>query len=203
MWHRLPRLLRAYSEESPDVELRLIDPPPWTALDMLQQGRADLAAIVVEDPRRFARRHRGEFEIVDWCEAPLVAVLPPGEEAPDPLPVDAFAGRRVVLPRRVAAVPSLPEAVEALLREHGVVPARVDTAPTIQTSLPLVEAGLATAILPDPDRASLARFDVTVRRIAPEPRPLGALALARRGARGDAALARLLDRIAAEGRDPV
>ncbi len=203
MWHRLPRLLRAYAAEAPDVEIGLVDPPPWTALDMLQQGRADLAAIVVDDPRRFARRHREEFEIVDWGEVPLVAVLPPGEAGADPLPVSALAGRRLVLPRRMAAVPSLPEAVEALLHRHGVVPERIDTAPTIQTSLPLVESGLAAAILPDPDRASLARFDVTVRRLVPEPRPLGALALARRGARGDAALARLLDRIAAEGRDPV
>ncbi|MBL5975087.1 MAG: LysR family transcriptional regulator [Candidatus Leucobacter sulfamidivorax] len=201
MWHRLPRLLRAYAAEAPDVEVGLVDPPPWTALDLLQQGRADLAAIVVEDPGRFARRHRDEFEIVDWGEVPLVAVLPPDEEAvADPLPIGALNGRRLVLPRRMAAVPSLPEAVEALLRRHGVVPERVDTAPTIQTSLPLVESGLAAAILPDPDRASLARFDVTVRRLVPEPPPLGALALARRGARGDAALARLLRAIEADGR---
>lgn len=203
MWRRLPRLLRAYAEEAPEVELRLVDPPPWTALDMLQQHRADLAAIVVAEPRRFARRYRDEFRIVDWGEVPLVAVLPPGSDAPDPLPIEFFSGARLVLPQRTAAVPSLPEAVEAVLRRHGVVPARIDTVETIQTSLPLIEAGLATAILPDPDHGSLSRFEVTVRRIDPEPPPLGALALTRVGSQGDAALARLLERIAQDPAHPV
>lgn len=199
MWHRIPRLLRAFAEDAPEVELRLVDPPPWTALDMLQQQRADLAAIVVAEPRRFAKRYHDAFHVIDWGQVPLVAVLPPGGEAPDPLPIEYFANTRLVLPQRTAAVPSLPEAVEAVLRKHSVVPARIDTVETIQTSLPLIEAGLGVAILPDPDRASLSRFEVTVRRITPEPPPLGALALIRHGAVGDAALARLVARIAADG----
>lgn len=203
MWHRLPAVLREYAREAPDVDLRLVDPPPWTALDMLKQRRADLAAVVVAEHARFARRHRDEFEVVDWGEVPLVGVLPPDSDAPDPLPLDFFSGRHLVLPPRTAAVPSLPEAVDAAFRAHGIVPGRVGTSPTIQTSIPLIEAGLASAILPDPDRASLARFDVTLRRLVPEPKPLRALILVRKGASGDAALARLLERVRAERSDPV
>lgn len=192
MWHRLPRLLRSFAGEAPGVELRLVDPPPWTALDMLQQRRADVATIVVSDARRFAKRHRDAFEIVDWGAVPLVAVLPPGTAAPDPLPVDAFTGAQLMLPTRTAAVPSVPEAVDAYLERCGVGPSRIVTASTIQSGLPLVEAGLASAILPDPDRASLRRFNVVSRRLDPEPEPLRALVLARHGARNDPALARLL-----------
>jgi DNA-binding transcriptional LysR family regulator len=86
----------------------------------------------------------------------------------------------------------LPEAVDAALRRSGVTPSQMSTAPTIQMCLPLIEAGLASAILPDPDRRSLERFAVTVRRLDPEPEPLRALVLTRHEAAGDAALAGLL-----------
>lgn len=199
MWRRLPELLRAYAAEVPEVEVNLVDPPPWAAIDMLQQRRVDLAAILVAEPERFAERHRGEFEIVDWGDVPLVAVLPPtdlgAEEPADPLPIGYFAGAHMVTPRRTAAVPSLPEAVEETLRQHDVTAGRVRTVETIQNCLPLIEAGLASAILPDPDRRSLARFDVIVRSIEPEPTPLRALVLARSGAAKDALIARFMARV--------
>ncbi|MGK0715247.1 LysR family transcriptional regulator [Leucobacter sp. W1153] len=196
MWRRMPELLRAHAREAPEVEITLVDPPPWVAIDMLQQRRVDLAAILVAEPERFAQRHHGEFAIVDWGDVPLVAVLPPAEkgaaEVPDPLSIAVFSGARMVLPRRTAAVPSLPEAVEAALRGHRVIPAEMRTLETIQNCIPLIEAGLASAILPDPERCSLARFNVTVRRLDPEPTPLRALVLARTGAVGDALIARFL-----------
>ena len=46
MWHRIPKLLREYATEAPDVEVRLVDPPPWTAIDMLQQRTVNVAAVV-------------------------------------------------------------------------------------------------------------------------------------------------------------
>ncbi|MFK3668974.1 LysR family transcriptional regulator [Leifsonia aquatica] len=196
MWHRLPQLLKAHLADAPEVEVRLVDPPPWTAIDMLQQRKVDLAAIMVADPRRFVRRYRGAVDVVDWGSVPLVAALPPGEEdAPDPLPLKAFDGSTLLLPRRTSAVPSLPEAVTEALRKHGVVPGATRTVETIQTSLPLIEAGAGWAILPDPDHASLARFDVVVRRIEPDPGSLRALVLARSGAAADPVVGRLLERI--------
>ncbi|MFA5608287.1 MAG: LysR family transcriptional regulator [Leucobacter sp.] len=196
MWSRVPRLLRAHAAEAPEVEVRLVDPPPWTAIDLLHERRADLAAVMVSEPARFTARYRGEFEILDWGPIPLVAVLPPdARDAPDPLPLTAFESLQLVLPHRTAAVPSLPEAVDQALVSHGVTPASVRTVETIQTSLPLIEAGLAAAILPDPDRASLDRFEVNVREITPAIPPLRALVLARLGAAEDATLARILRRI--------
>lgn len=221
MWHRLPQLLREYAAELPDVEMKLVDPPPWTAIDMLQQRTVDLAAIVVAEPQRFIRRHRENLDIIDWGEIPLVGAFPPDAfppdaspasafppvtsapdtpDTPDPLPLRTFDGRVVVLPRRTAAVPSLPEAVEDAFRRHGVAPASIRTVETIQASLPLIEAGLACAVLPDPDRRSLSRFDVTVRRLRPEPTPLRALVLTRADATNNAALSLLLERISGAAR---
>lgn len=200
-WHRLPALIRASAADAPDVEIRFVDPPPWTAIDMLQQRSVDLAAIMVADAARFAERHRGSLDIVDWGPIPLVAALPPDEaDAPDPYPLSAFEGRLVLLPRRTAAVPSLPEAVGAAFEQHGVTPRGVRTVETIQTCIPLIEAGVARAILPDPDAATLARFDLTVRRLTPQPEPLRALVLARPDSSHNPTIARLLERVSATTR---
>lgn len=197
MWHRIPRLLRDFAADAPDVEISLVDPPPWDAVEMLQQRTVDLAAILVAEPKRFIRRHASSLDVLDWGEVPLVAVLPAHmADAPEPFPLRSFDGRVLVLPQRTAAVPSLPEAVEAELHRHGVAPAHIRTAVTIQSSLPLIEAGLAWGILPDPDRASLTRFDVSVRRLDPEPRGLQALVLARRDLTPSPATSRLLRTIA-------
>lgn len=199
MWHRLPKLVRTHAAVVPEIDVRLVDPPPWTAIDMLQQGKVDLAAILVSDHRQFAQRLRGEFEIVDWGDVPLVAALPPERaDAASPFPLLSFNDADVVMPRSTAAVPSLPEAIDAAFERYGIEPARVRTAETIQASVPLIEAGVAWGILPDPDRSSLARFDLTVRTLHPAPAPLRALVLSRIGAASDPALAGLLSRIAGE-----
>lgn len=198
MWHRIPTLLRAYAAEAPEVELRVVDPPPWEAMDLLAQRKVDLAAVMVADPKRFAQRLRGSFDILDWGEVPIVAALPPDAlGVPETVPIDYFSGKTLLLPRRTAAVPSLPEAVEEALRRNGVAPATVRTVETIQTSIPLIEAGLACALLPDPDRASLGRFDLQVRPVSPEPKPLRAFVLVRSGEAADPTIGRLLKRIAA------
>lgn len=201
MWHRVPRVLRSYAQAAPGVEVTLLDPPPWTAIEMLLARTVDLAAIVVADPERFAQRHRGTLDIVDWGEVPLVAVLPPDcADTRDPLPLHAFAGEQLVLPHRTAAVPSVPEVVEEALARTDVVPGVVRSVPTVQAGMPLIEAGLARAILADPDRASLGRFDVSVRRLDPEPPALRALVLARAGGSADLTVARFLTHLADERR---
>ncbi|MGO1544216.1 MAG: LysR family transcriptional regulator [Gulosibacter sp.] len=203
MWHRLPVLLRTFSEAVPEVEVSLVDPPPWTALEMLERGTVDLAAVMVTEPEHFINRHRASHEILDWGEIPLVAVRPRGEEAWEgiephedaSLPLSALNDADLLLPRRTAAVPSLPEAVEETLRTHEIRPRTLRTVDTIQTILPLIEAGIAAAILPDPDRASLAKFDVDVRPLEPSPPPLKALVLTRRDAGENPARDRFLQAI--------
>lgn len=196
MWARVPRLLREFSKEAPEVEIRPVDPPPWEAIDLLQQRRVDLAAILVSDPRGFAQRHQAEFDITDWGEVPLVAALPP-EEAPAQGEVDLreYARATLVLPHRTSAVPSLPEAVEEALRQRAVAPRAIRTVATIQSGMPLIEAGLAWGILPDPDGESLARFGVAVRQLVPPAPPLRALVLSRKGVSRSPELERLLARI--------
>lgn len=200
LWHRLPRALRAFAAATPEVEVSIVDPPPWTAMEMLDRGAVDLAAIVVAESARFIHRHRERYDMLDWGEIPLVAVLPEGPgttpEAAARIPLSWFEGRDLLLPQRTAAVPSLPEVVTDALRERGVTPRSVRTTATIQTCLPLIEAGIGVAILPDPDRQSLGKYDVVVREIAPALEPLTALVLSSRDAADNPAVQRFLGELA-------
>ena len=200
MWHRVPRLVRALYTSAPDIEVKLVDPPPWAAIDMLAHRRVDLAAIVVADPVQFRARYGESMKIIDWGPIPLVAALPPEiVDAPDPYPVGLFDGEVVLLPQRTAAVPSLAEAVEKIFHAAGVTPSSVRTVDTIQAGLPLIEAGTTRAILPDADGESLARFAVITRRLDPQPTPLRALILSRAGDSTDPTVDRLLEHIHSDG----
>lgn len=116
----------------------------------------------------------------------------------EPLLLEVFQGQHVLLPQRTAAVPSLPEAVESAFAKHAVVPSAYRTSETIQTGLPLIEAGLARGIRPDPDRLSLQRFHLAVRPLDPSPEPLRALLLARRSGRENRMIGRFLDYLQVE-----
>lgn len=198
MRHLIPALLAAHAAEFPGVDIRLIDPPPWTAIDLLVQRKADIAMVMVADGPRFAERHSDALLALPWGAAPLVGALPPTlTQLPDPLPLEAFHGEVVVLPQRTLAVPSLPELVEEAFDAHGIVPSELRVVETIQTSIPLVQAGMARSIMPDPEFASLASTGLVLRRLTPAPRSLDILALTRAGAAPDPVLARLLERIRA------
>lgn len=197
-WHRVPSLLRRFARQAPEVEVRLVDPPPWAAMEMLQARSVDLAAILVADGERFRKRHSGDMEVHDAGPVPLVGVFPPeeaglggDESAPQAgkgaqkVPLSVFEGRTVLVPRRTAAVASLPEAVDKTFRRHGVTPGAVRTMETIQNGLALIEAGQGVGLMPDPDGASLRRFAVQTRSLSPEPAPMRALILARNGASKD------------------
>ena len=197
MRHRIPTFLAAYAAEYPDVDVRLLDPPPWSAIDLLLDRKVDLAAIMVADGQRFAQRQSGALAAIPWGTAPLVGAFPPGTDSPlaGSVGLEIFHGAIVVLPHRTLAVPSLPEVVEEAFDRQGVVPAEIRRVETIQTSIPLIQAGIACSVLPDPDGASLGSTGLALRPIIPALPSLDVLALVRRGGDPSPTLDRFLRRI--------
>jgi LysR family transcriptional regulator, benzoate and cis,cis-muconate-responsive activator of ben and cat genes len=195
MRERIPALLAAHAAEHPEIDVRPLDPPPWTAIDLLVERKVDLAIVMVADGARFAERHRGRLDAIAWGSVELVGAFPARMDAelPDPAPLGIFAEQVVVLPHRTLAVPSLPEAVEDAFDAVGVVPGELRAVETIQNCIPLVQAGMACSILPDPGDA--VPSGIVVRRLDPAPKPLDVLALTRAGGEPSPALERLLERI--------
>lgn len=193
MWSKVPKLLARFSAVAPDVSVSLIDPPPWTALDLLEQRRVDVALALVQQPSQFARRTRDRFDVVDWGAAEIVAVMAEDVEVPDVVPLDEFERVPVVLPRRAPAVPSLPESVDSTFAAHGIIPGQLRSTETFQTALPLIEAGLAWGLLPDADGDGLRRFRVKSRPVSPAIEPLRAVAVVRKGGPENPAVGALLN----------
>jgi len=196
MWQRIPALLRETLRDRPDVDVRLLDPPPWQAIDLLVDHRADIAVLMVADVERFTERYEGALDVVAWEQVPLVAAF-----ALDSAPTQAvvsladLATEPFVLPRRADALSSLPEVVLAAFERAGLTLAAPRTMETIQTSIPLIEAGVARSILPDPGGETLAARRLAVRPIQ-EPIPvLHAVAATRAGEQHSPLLRVLLDAV--------
>jgi DNA-binding transcriptional LysR family regulator len=181
-WHAITDVISRMKADLPAVDVTLSSPSPWRAMEMLREGTADIAAILVDDLRRFSSRHSKEFDIFDWGRVPIVAALPRNDIADEsPLKLTDFNETTLVIPRRMAAVPSLPEAVDAAFYRQNIVPSKMRTTETFNEALTLVEAGIAVSLVPDAGGKSLSRFNVTTKTVSPEIPPLAALILTRRG----------------------
>lgn len=192
-WSRIPKLLKSLQEHAPSLEVRLSAPPPWTAIEALQYGKTDAAAIMVADAAVFTERYRHEFDVTDWGEIPLAAVLAPGARAnTHEEVVNSFPEHTLVVPQRTRALASLPEVVEQFLAIRRITPQQIIVADTIQLCIPYIQAGVGWGILPDPDGASLRHFGLPVRRLHGEHTALRALILTHPEKRHDAGVHRLL-----------
>ena len=177
---QVPEILAAFAAEAPDVEITLLALPPWQAIDLVERGGADIALVLATATGAFARRAEGGPIVVDGPAVPLRLALPASDGDGDAVvPASALAARVLLVPRRTAALPSLPEAVEDYLRATGVTPRAVRTVDTIQTTFPLVAAGHGVALAPD--TAVGVTSGVALRRLDPEPDPLRLYGLHRAG----------------------
>jgi DNA-binding transcriptional LysR family regulator len=195
MWRRIPELLREHGAENPDVEVRLVDPPPWIAIEMVEDRKVDVAFILVANADQFAERQQ-RFHVRRWEDVPLMAAFPPYRaDLPDPVGISVFEGTTMILPQRTLAVPSLPDVVDEALARFGVLPHRTRVSETIQTSLPMIAAGQACSILPDAQGRSLTGFDIVVRHVREHLPALHAVAVMSARAESSPAVRRLLRRV--------
>ncbi len=188
MARRIPALLREFARQHPDIEVMCSQPTHMAAVDLLERRKIDVAAVLIPDYQAIVHRYR-DLEVLDWGPVPLVAVLPPEEaSAPDPFPVENLNGRVIATPPPLPGLFSHPELVAAYLHECGVDSTISRPTESFMDSIPLIQAGLACGILPDPDRSTLDQSVLTVRRLEPEPEPMRALILSRREENRDPAL---------------
>jgi len=152
----LPHLMSGYAELHPNVEVRLLDFDSPKALDILQQGQADLA-VLARTP------HMEAFEFVHLFEDELVVLAPAASsllEGRLELSIEEVAGEPWVLSPRGSQTRTLIEQIFA--RAQCTLHVRQECQRP-QTLLALVENGLGMTILP---RASLVDMNLSRVRIA-------------------------------------
>ncbi len=157
----LPRWVRAFREQWPQVSLELIEATGDVQLELLARGEVD-AGFVLHSPGFVAP---GLAQALIATE-PLVVALPeshPLALAERPALHSLLAEPLVIFPRRI--LPSLFDAIFALYNAAGRVPQVSQEAIQMQTIVNLVSAGLGMAWVP-PSVRQFQRPGVVYRSVA-------------------------------------
>ncbi|MFH5823169.1 LysR family transcriptional regulator [Georgenia sp. AZ-5] len=166
-WAYLPRVLARYHRVAPYVDITLSDPPPEAVIDGLLAGTTDVAIMATSDPQRMRTMYQGTFRIERLTSLPLVAVLPAdrGDE-PEPVPLADLVRETILLPRTTPRFPGLTELVVDACLAQGIAPPPVKGVWNLQTTLPLITAGLGVSVMP-PEIKQLAQTAVVTKEVTP------------------------------------
>lgn len=199
MWKRVPLFLRLITREYPNMDLRLVDPPPLQTVQMVLERTVDLGFIVTANNQGLADQYQGALRLVPCGVVNPYAVFPADEalSLPDPVDLSIMEGRTLLALRRTLSVRSLPEVLEEGFARYGVRPARTRIVETVQTCLPLVAAGLGVAVLTQ--ASDLDDRSLGVRRLSQPLAQLEAAAIWRADREVSPALQLILDLVQADG----
>lgn len=159
----LPRILRAFRQKFPLVDVDLLEMVPREQLEALLDHRIDLAFLAkadVESAREFA------FEPV--MEMELRLALPPEHKLAKlrHIPLDKLQEERFIFFKR-SAEPAAHELLLRLCRSAGFEPNVVKESDRAQSILDLVAAGVGVSIVPELFQRYQA--DLVLRRLIPTP----------------------------------
>ncbi|WP_127131195.1 LysR family transcriptional regulator [Georgenia sp. SYP-B2076] len=166
-WAYLPTVLARYHDTAPYVDISLSDPTPDLVIDGLMAGSIDVAIMATSNPERMRTMYQGTFRIERLTTLPLVAVLPVSlADAPDPLPLADLVQGNLLLPHTTPRFPGLTELVVDECLAQGMAPPRIQGVLNLQTTLPLISAGMGVSVMP-PEIRQLAQTAVVTKEIDP------------------------------------
>ena len=153
--HLLPRLLDVLARQSPGVDVALDVLGSSEAMARLAAGTLDLAIVALPQATT------GQVQVVHWRSDPMVALLPPGWEAPERISAEWLASHRWM---SFGPATQMYRLIAAWFAQAGLSPR-----PRLELNHPLalrslVAAGQGAAVLPleqaevtgsDPDNAGL------------------------------------------------
>jgi DNA-binding transcriptional LysR family regulator len=150
----LTRLLRAFREQAPHVELVMREMPPQEQLEALKQGRLDVGFVrgPIEDPTiAFERVRKERLFVAMASDHPLASRAR--------IPLEVLSGEPFVTFPRARATAFF-DSIMALCRSAGFTPRIVQDAPLLDV-VSLVAAGFGVAIVPESLR-DVNRPDITL-----------------------------------------
>lgn len=152
-WSNLPALLQDFGAAAPGVEVQLSDPSPEGVLQMVVNGTADIGFVSTSDPSALEAT-RPDLLVHSLLPLPLSLAV----AQIDGRPVESGSTQRVqvrdyadttwFIPEEVPGFPGLTETMHNLWRDAGFYPRSVRYVSTLQTSLPLIVAGMGVTLLP-------------------------------------------------------
>lgn len=173
MYGALPRLVRLFRAERPQVEIALEELSTLDQTEALKNGRIDVGfgRVRLDDPAVRREVLREERLVVAIPIEHAMAI--PGK----PLIIAALANQDIlVYPRKPR--PSYADQVLGLFRDQGIQPATVHEVQEIQTALGLVAAGLGLCVVPA--GVSRLRPDEVVYRALSDPQAVSPIIMSTR-----------------------
>lgn len=166
-WAYLPSYLRRFGSTSPGVGVTLYDPTPDDTLDGVDNGTYDLAIMATSDLPYVQQAYSGSMTIERVRSLAMVALVNDDFPYPDdPLPLDLLATDTWLLPEPTPRFPGVAEILDRQWESLQVIPPRLKVVKNLQTTLPLVSAGMGVTILP-PEVLAMHTEGVIARRTDP------------------------------------
>lgn len=139
----LPRLIPAFRDEYPGIELILNESTSASILDRIERGQLDAGLV------RFPILDSGAFSLMPLESDSFVAAVPAGSPFAehDSIALRALADEPFIM-HPIADVPNLQAVAMLLCQQAGFVPRITQEAVQVQTIVSLVESGLGVALVP-------------------------------------------------------
>lgn len=148
-WMVLPEILSAFSARHSQVRLDLDDPPPIEVIESVINGSVDVGLIATLNHRQLQESYRASLEVTRLSVMPLLVCMPEVLSAGSgPVSFRDLQEYTWILPRRSLRIRGLPELFDELWHSLKLTPPPVQRVRTLQTSVPLVQAGIGLSLIP-------------------------------------------------------
>ncbi|SEF32327.1 DNA-binding transcriptional regulator, LysR family [Amycolatopsis pretoriensis] len=168
----LPRMLTAYRQVAPSVDIQILDLRPEEALAGLERGTVDVALITTSNRDLSAHLNRAAVSMQPLTEIDLVAVLPPRGTWPQAMTWADLARHPVFAPPISSRFPGLGNLVLSELAQHSEVRPDIRTVNQHQAVWAQVSAGMGVAVSVRAPTSITAGCPVTIRPLAEGQRTL-------------------------------
>lgn len=168
----LPRVLEAYRQVAPSVDIQILDLRPEEALAGLENGTVDAALMTTSNRELSAQLNRASVSMQPLGEVELVAVLPPRGTWPKVMSWTDLARHPIFTPPVSSRFPGLGNLVLSELAHHSELRPDIRTVNQHQAVLAQVSAGLGVAVSAQASTVTNAGCPVAVRPLADGQRTL-------------------------------
>lgn len=197
-WVAVPEALQRFLRAAPDVDVSVLDLPPAQVLDRVTSGSVDLGVLTVTDMQQFDEMYGDSLSFRHCGDLDMAVGLPPAmrDDVSDRVSLAELHSQTWLIPRRTMRTHSAEDAFHDLWRQLRMPVPRVRSVTTMQTSIPLVVAGLGVTILP---RAltPMSHPDLVVREAVEGIPPYHVIAVWPRSGSVSPAMSALLDELSA------
>ena len=187
-WLEAPRIMRKFAVSHPSVEISVAEHNVPDIVSLILQGKLDVGMVATVSSMALREQNNGHISVERLFDVEQVALLPRKfKNSANPIPLAVMKDEVLAIPKSNARTQSLRSGILKAFELEGLPTPRLHDVPSVFEAIPLVMAGLATAIVPEGIVKSFGTAELVARRIENGPRALE-VSLLRRSANDSAVI---------------